>query len=67
MRYDVFHAPPPILKRLEIKGYKTFDGEDHDLNLIGVRSSNRIVGRDRKAIWCILLSRRVKYAANGSG
>lgn len=53
MRYDVFHAPPPILKRLEIKGYKTFDGEDHDLNLIGVRSSNRTVGAFDDEFYCV--------------
>ena len=44
MDYKTFENPPPILQRLKLKGYKVFDGEDHDLNLIGVRSPNRIAG-----------------------
>lgn len=36
---------PPILRRLETLGYKTFKSVDYDLNLIGIRNPNRRAGR----------------------
>ncbi len=53
MKYELFSDKPPILSRLESMGYKTFDGEDHDLNLIGIRSASRIAGSFDDRFICV--------------
>ena len=53
MDYKTFDNLPPILQRLKLKGYKVFDNEDHDLNLIGIRSQNRIAGEYDDLFYCV--------------
>ncbi len=53
MKYEIFHAEPPALRRLRINGYKVFEGEDHDLNLIGIRSKNRKAGAFDDVFLCV--------------
>lgn len=53
MDYKTFTNLPPILQRMKLKGYKIFEGEDHDLNLIGVRSKNRIAGEFDDIFYCV--------------
>ena len=35
---------PPIIRRLDAMGYKTFKSIEWDLNLIGIRNPNRRAG-----------------------
>jgi hypothetical protein len=53
MKYEIWHAKPPILQRLITRGYKVFEGEDHDLNLIGIRSKNRTAGSFDDLFVCV--------------
>lgn len=53
MNYEVFYTEPPLLRLLRAKGYAVFDGEDHDLNLIGIRSPNRKAGAFDDLFVCI--------------
>ncbi len=53
MNYETFNVEPPLLRLLRAKGYAVFDGEDHDLNLIGIRSKNRTAGSFDDFFVCI--------------
>lgn len=44
---------PAILDVLEKKGFAVFDGDNYDLNLIGIRSSNSIAGKFDDLMVCV--------------
>lgn len=44
---------PQLLKRCSDLGYAIFTGKDYDLNIIGVRSPNRVAGKFDDEIHCI--------------
>ncbi len=55
MKIEFFDNLPPILERCRALGYKIFTTQDHDLNLIGVRSPNRVAGAFDDMFHCVYL------------
>lgn len=53
MKYQKSKEMPALLERCKDLGYAIFTGKDYDLNIIGVRSPNRVAGEFDDEIHCI--------------
>ncbi len=53
MKYKKSKEMPSILQRCADLGYAIFTKKDYDLNIIGVRSPNRIAGKFDDEIHCV--------------